>query len=110
MVCHSRRHSTEAEMQATGTDHAVFEAGLRREGYQEVTTVEMKPMQVNPTHSHDFDAKALILSGDITITCGSEAKRYVAGDVFQLAAGTPHVEHVGERGVGYLVGRRRAAK
>jgi quercetin dioxygenase-like cupin family protein len=86
---------------------ADFAAGLRREGYQEVTTVEMKPGQVNPTHSHDFDAKALILKGDITIACGGDAKRYAAGDVFQVVAGTPHDERIGAEGVSYLVGRRR---
>ena len=86
-----------------------FAAVLRNEGYQEVTTVEMKPGQRNATHSHDFDAKALVLTGDITITCGSDARRYAKGDVFQLGAGTPHVEDIGAQGVSYLVGRRRKA-
>jgi quercetin dioxygenase-like cupin family protein len=84
-----------------------FEARLRREGYQEVSTVEMKPGQTNPTHSHDFDAEALIVAGDITISCDGSARCYRAGDVFKLAAGTPHEEAIGAAGVRYLVGRRR---
>jgi len=94
-------------MQASGSSSTEFETGLRRDGYQEVARVEMKPGQHNPSHVHEFDAKALILAGDITITCGAEVRRYREGDVFQLSAGTPHVEQIGGDGVSYLVGRRR---
>jgi mannose-6-phosphate isomerase-like protein (cupin superfamily) len=96
----------EAVMQAR--ELGDFEARLKREGYQEVTTVEMTPGQRNPTHTHDFDAQALILDGDITISCDGKPRRYTSGDVFSLAAGTPHEEAIGGAGVRYLVGRRRS--
>src|SRR4029078_9097118 len=79
----------EEAMQASGPATAEFETGLRRDGYQGVSRVEMKPGQHNPDHAHDFDAKALILAGDITITCGEEVRCYRAGDVVPLAAGPP---------------------
>jgi hypothetical protein len=48
-------------------DRLAFEAELRREGYRVVNS-SVKPNLVAPNHCHDFDAKALVLGGEITIT------------------------------------------
>ena len=86
---------------------ADFEARLRREGYREVVTAEMKPREHRAEHAHDYEVEALILDGEITLACGGEERTYRAGDIFRMAAGRPHEERVGDTGVRYLVGRRR---
>jgi quercetin dioxygenase-like cupin family protein len=44
-----------------------FDADLRREGYQIMNT-SLAPNQLNPDHTHDFDARIMVLAGEITIT------------------------------------------
>ena len=60
-------------------------------------------------HTHPFEAKALILSGDIRIATAASERVYQAGDVFHLAAEEPHSEFYGMLGVQYLVGRKTPA-
>ena len=48
-------------------DRIEFETGLRRDGYRIVNS-SVKPNLVAPNHCHDFDAKAFVLGGEITIT------------------------------------------
>lgn len=89
------------------TAHAEFETALARDGFPEVATAAMAPNEIRPEHTHDFDVRALILDGDITLTIAGEARTYRTGDVFAMARGCPHAEAVGADGVRYVVGRRR---
>jgi quercetin dioxygenase-like cupin family protein len=86
---------------------AEFETALRRDGYAEIVTNEMKPAETRPAHSHDFDVRALVLDGDITLTCDGSERTYRAGDSFTMSAGMAHAERVGPSGVRYIAGRRR---
>lgn len=56
-------------------------------------------------HAHPFDATALVLRGELTLTVGGAARTYRAGDVFVLPAGCAHDERYGPAGVTYLVAR-----
>lgn len=85
---------------------AEFDAELRREGYRVVNT-SLKPNLLTSNHTHDFDAKSLVLGGDITITCNNTPVTYRAGECYAVPCGTLHVEHVGPEGVALLSGRRR---
>jgi quercetin dioxygenase-like cupin family protein len=87
-----------------------FETALREEGYQEVADRRMEPNKTNPEHSHEFDARLLILEGEITITCEGEERTYHAGDTFAMSAGCLHTEQCGREGVRYLAGRRYQQK
>ena len=87
---------------------AEFEAQLRREGFTEVVTADMKPNETRAAHAHDYDVRALVLDGDITLTCAGEERTYRTGDIFSMAAGQSHTERVGRTGVRYLVGRKRS--
>ena len=87
-------------------DKTEFEAALRSEGYRVVNS-SVKPNMVAPNHCHDFDAKALVLGGDITITCDNTPVTYRAGQCFEVPTGRMHAEHVGPEGVALLSGRRR---
>ena len=88
-------------------DRQTFETRLREQGYAEVTLVERPAHVALDEHTHPFEAHALILEGEIEISCvGRPAETYRAGDVFHLASGVPHTERYGPAGVRYVVGRR----
>ena len=87
-------------------DKAEFETELRRAGYRVVNS-SVKPNLVAPNHCHDFDAKAWVLGGEITITRDNTPVTFRAGQCFEVPAGCMHAEHVGPEGVALLSGRRR---
>ncbi len=82
-----------------------FERELANEGFTAFVTVTREAGGLD-THTHPFEAKALILAGEIVIRVGDVERRYGEGDVFHLAAGEPHAERYGPAGVQYLVGRK----
>jgi quercetin dioxygenase-like cupin family protein len=86
-------------------DTAAFEQELTKAGFQ-VNTVSRKANEFVDTHTHSFEAKALILSGQISINVQGKDTLYPPGSVFHLHAGTPHTEQYGPEGVTYLVGRK----
>ena len=83
-----------------------FETALREQGYLEIADRRMEPNKINPEHSHEFDARLLVLEGEMTITCEGEEGTYHAGDTFAMNAGCLHTEQCGPEGVRYLAGRR----
>jgi quercetin dioxygenase-like cupin family protein len=86
-------------------DQNEFEAELRRDGY-EVVYNGFKPGEVNADHSHDWDARLMILGGEISITRGGKTETFRAGDTCSVPADERHTEHVGPQGVAYIAGRR----
>ena len=87
-------------------DRSVFEAHLVSEGFSDIVTVERAADGFLNTHAHPFEAKALILAGEIALQVGLTERRYQAGEVFHLPANQTHTERYGPSGVRYLVGRR----
>jgi quercetin dioxygenase-like cupin family protein len=83
-----------------------FLALLSGEGFNEVVTVHRDPNKAFDVHAHPFEARALILSGDVTIRIGDDSRKYRAGDMFHLATNLEHSERYGPEGVSYLVGRK----
>ncbi len=84
-------------------NHSEFEAELRRDGFK-VIYGGIKPGTTNPDHSHTFDARVLVLGGEIAVTRNGQIFR--AGEFFYIPAGTIHAEQVGSTGVAYLAGHR----
>ena len=84
-----------------------FEADLRRQGYQ-VFYGGVKAGEVNAEHSHDWDARVMVIGGELTLTRGGKAETFRAGGSCAVAAGEMHTEHVGPQGVAYIAGRRAA--
>jgi len=86
-----------------------FEAVLRREGFDDIGLKELPAAAQNKSHEHPFDAKALILGGEITLTVDGVATAYREGTVFYVPAGCVHQETVPAGGVRYLFGKRHPA-
>jgi quercetin dioxygenase-like cupin family protein len=88
----------------------MFESDLRREGF-EVVHGGQKPGYSGDPHTHDFDARIMVLSGEITLTRDNKPQTFRAGDHCEVPAGCVHAEHVGPEGVAYIVGKayRRTA-
>jgi quercetin dioxygenase-like cupin family protein len=86
-----------------------FEAALRRDGYQ-IFYGGLKAGEVNPEHSHDWDARVMVIGGEITLTRAGKSETFRAGDTCAVAAGEMHTEHVGAQGVAYIAGRRVNAR
>ena len=87
-------------------DAKAFEAGLTADGYQRIETKELPRGYQAAAHAHDFDVRALVLTGEITLTWNGAARSFAAGEVFTMDAGCAHTEAVGPDGVRYLAGRR----
>jgi quercetin dioxygenase-like cupin family protein len=82
-----------------------FTTSLAQEGFAEPVTVTREAGAMDE-HTHPFEAKALILAGELHIRVGDNERLYKAGDVFHLLAHVRHAERYGPEGVQYLVGRK----
>lgn len=87
-------------------DPHLFRQQLQDAGFQQITTVTREPHGFLDTHTHPFEARALILSGEITLVCQGRELLYRPGEIFHLARAEPHTERYGAQGVSYLVGRK----
>lgn len=90
-------------------DAAAFEKELRERGYSEIATRDWEAGRSVPEHTHPFDARVLVLAGEVTVTWQGQSRTCRAGDVFEMAAGTPHSERYGPAGARFLSGRRPVA-
>lgn len=79
---------------------------LAEQGFGTTVIVERKPFDTLDDHAHPFEAKALVLQGELTISTSTSTQTYRAGDLFHLQRNQPHSEIFGPQGVRYLVGRR----
>lgn len=89
-------------------DRKEFTATLVMEGFPEAVEVVKGPDYV-PDHTHPFEAKALIVAGDMRIRVGDSEQSYQVGDIFHLQPGVVHSEYYGAQGVTYLVARKMQA-
>jgi mannose-6-phosphate isomerase-like protein (cupin superfamily) len=88
--------------------YEAFEAQARALGYGEVLPRHWQPLTVVDTHTHPFDANALVVAGEMWLTVGGDTRHLRAGDRFELDAGVPHAERYGSEGATYWVARRGA--
>ena len=84
-----------------------FETDLRHQGYQ-VFYGGLQAGMVNPEHTHEWDARVMVIGGEITLTRGGKTETFRVGDSCAVAAGEVHAEHVGPQGVADILGRRNA--
>ena len=83
-----------------------FVQELDAQGFPEPVTVDKVPNGGIGPHRHEFEAKALILEGEITLEVDGKKTVYRPGDVFHLSREQLHSEQYGPQGVRYLAGRK----
>lgn len=85
---------------------AEFETRLKAHGFDQVLERRWEPGQVVATHSHPFDASAVVVQGEMWLSVGDATQHIPAGGTFELTRNTPHSERYGSEGAIYWVGRR----
>jgi quercetin dioxygenase-like cupin family protein len=86
-------------------DRTDFEAALQRDGYQVVART-MEPNMTNPEHAHDFDARVMVVAGEMTLDRDGARHAYHPGESFEITQGHRHAEIAGPDGATYVAGRR----
>ena len=87
-------------------DATAFEAELSKNGFVQIETKAIEPRPANEAHAHDYIVRGLVLDGIFIVAENGKPKTYYAGDIFQVAQGTPHTEEIGAGGAKVLVGRK----
>lgn len=83
-----------------------YQATMTSLGYDETVVREWQPLQQVGDHSHPFDVKAMVVQGEMFLTCGDATRHLLAGDSFDLVRDEPHSERYGAEGATFWVGRR----
>ncbi len=91
-------------------DRAAFEAALSRDRYDIVVNT-MRPGMENLSHVHIFDARLLVVEGEMTvIRDDGPTVTHPVGAMFELQSGCRHSETAGASGATYVAGRRVPAR
>ncbi len=80
---------------------------LVREGYKKMYEYTAKPREEDPLHLHPFDAKLLILEGDIIIEIFDSKKLLTTGSELEIPRNTMHSAIVGKYGCRYIMAERQ---
>ncbi len=86
--------------------YADFEADARGRGYTEVLQRQWAALTVVDTHTHPFDARALVVQGEMWLHAAGQTRHLLPGGRFELEAGVPHDERYGADGATFWVARR----
>ncbi len=89
-------------------DQDEFKAALLKDGFDDIDVRTVEAHVHNKGHAHAFDVRALMLSGELTLSAQGKQTTYRTGEIFTLPANCEHVEQFGPQGAKYLVGRRHA--
>ena len=90
------------------TTFEAFKAAALTAGCDEALERHWPANSVLDTHTHAFDAEAVVTQGEMWLTCGNETQYLTPGGTFKLASGVPHSERYGPDGATYWVARRNS--
>jgi quercetin dioxygenase-like cupin family protein len=84
----------------------IFRSTKIAQGATEVLERVWQPGAVVQTHTHPFDADALLVAGEMWLEVAGEERHLGPGETFQLARGVPHSERYGDQGATLWVARK----
>jgi uncharacterized cupin superfamily protein len=90
-------------------DLQAFRAQALAEGYEEPLLRQWAAQTVLTTHTHPFDAFAVLVQGEMVLSAEGQSRTLRPGDRFMLAREVPHEERYGHEGASYWVARRHPA-
>lgn len=88
------------------SDFDTFRRQKLGDGFTEVLERRWAPGTVVGTHTHPFEASALVVQGEMWLTVAGQTQHLQPGSRFALAAGVPHEERYGAEGATFWVARR----
>jgi glyoxylate utilization-related uncharacterized protein len=74
--------------------------------YLEVETIQRMPNVSRTPHAHPFDARALILAGELTLTWEGQTHTFRVGETFDMPAGCMHSQQHSPEGTTFLLRHR----
>lgn len=83
-----------------------FEREAKADGYDEVLQRDWTADSLVRDHTHPFDAYAVVVQGEMWLTCDGATRHITPGGTFSLPRNTVHSERYGSQGVSYWVARR----
>ncbi len=83
-----------------------FQRQALARGFEEALIRHWPPDAVLGLHAHPFDADAVVVEGEMWLTCEGTMRHLKPGDTFTLPHGVPHAERYGPHGATYWVARR----
>jgi quercetin dioxygenase-like cupin family protein len=92
-------------MSKTNTFEA-FERDAKSPGFDEVITRHWEADKLIEEHTHPFEAKALVIQGELWLTYGGVTHHIPTGGTFHLHPEVPHSEHYGPQGATYWLARK----
>ena len=90
-------------------DFATFADSMKQQGFDQVLKRIWTPGTTVEEHTHPFDAKALVVQGEMWLTVGDDVRHLRPGDEFALDREVPHAERYGAEGATYWAARRNKA-
>ena len=86
-----------------------FRREMLAAGYDEVLERPWDAGRTIDTHTHPFEANAVVVQGDMWLAVEGQGERHLrVGDRFHLRPGVPHRERYGAQGATYWVARKAA--
>ena len=92
----------------TQPDFESFKGSALAQGFDEVLERIWSPDRELETHTHPFAVQALVVQGEMWLSCGGQTRHLLPGDRFNLAREEPHAERYGPQGATYWAARRNA--
>jgi quercetin dioxygenase-like cupin family protein len=83
-----------------------FLSMLVLDGFPEPILVEREADGFLDDHTHPFEVKALVVSGQIDLVVDGVRTSYISGELFHLLENQVHTERYGNNGVQYLASRK----
>lgn len=91
-------------------DFDTFADSMKQQGFDQVLKRIWTPGTTVKEHTHPFDAKALVVQGEMWLTVNGRTEHLLPGGTFELAAHVPHSERYGAEGATYWVARRNVTR
>jgi quercetin dioxygenase-like cupin family protein len=85
---------------------AEFTAQAMDDGFDEIIQRDWAANLVIEKHTHPFDARVQVVSGQVTLELASGTQTFETGQGFFIARGTEHAEQYGAHGATFWVARK----
>lgn len=83
-----------------------FTAQAMDDGFEEILQKEWEPNLSLEMHTHPYDVRVQLASGQVRLSLAAGVQTYEAGQGFYLARNTEHAEQYGPQGATFWVARK----